>query len=101
MASPLEQALAVLVGTFHKYSSKEGDRYKLSKAEMKELLLTELPSFVGDQVDESGLQKLMGNLDANGDEELDFQEYAVFLALTAELCHEFFRECADERNRKI
>ncbi|CAM5174616.1 unnamed protein product [Eretmochelys imbricata] len=101
MASPLEQALAVLVGTFRKYSGKEGDRYKLSKAEMKELLLTELPSFVGDQVDESDLKKLMGNLDANGDEELDFQEYAVLLALTAELCDEFFRECADERNRKI
>uniref|UniRef100_A0A8C3PEF2 S100/CaBP-9k-type calcium binding subdomain domain-containing protein n=1 Tax=Chrysemys picta bellii TaxID=8478 RepID=A0A8C3PEF2_CHRPI len=98
MASPMEQALAVLVGTFHKYSGKEGDRYKLSKAEMKELLLTELPSF---EVSYGETEKLMGNLDANGDEELDFQEYAVFLALTAELCHEFFQECADERNRKI
>ncbi|XP_067395419.1 protein S100-A2-like [Emydura macquarii macquarii] len=101
MASPLEQALGVMVGTFRKYSGKEGDRYKLSKAEMKELLLAELPSFVGDQVDESDLKKLMGNLDDNGDEELDFQEYAVFLALTARLCDEFFQECADERNRKI
>uniref|UniRef100_A0A8C3S5A7 EF-hand domain-containing protein n=1 Tax=Chelydra serpentina TaxID=8475 RepID=A0A8C3S5A7_CHESE len=62
---------------------------------MKQLLLAELPSFVGDQVDESGLKTLMGNLDADGDGELDFQEYAVFLALTAELCDEFFRECAD------
>nr|XP_006112341.1 protein S100-A2-like [Pelodiscus sinensis] len=94
MASPLEQALGMLV-------AKEGDRYKLRKAEMKELLLTEMPSFVGEQVDESGLQQLMRNLDADGDAELDFQEYAVFLALAAELCDEFFRECADERNRKV
>ncbi|XP_063172935.1 protein S100-A2-like [Candoia aspera] len=100
MDTPLEEALGRMVETFYKYSAKEGDKYKLNKQEMKELLLEEMPNFVQGKIDERGFEVLMKKLDENGDEELDFQEYAVFLALTASLCYEFFQECADESNRK-
>lgn len=42
MAAPLDQAIGLLVATFHKYSGKEGDKNSLSKGELKELIQKEL-----------------------------------------------------------
>uniref|UniRef100_U3KBY8 S100 calcium binding protein A4 n=1 Tax=Ficedula albicollis TaxID=59894 RepID=U3KBY8_FICAL len=97
MACPLEQALAVVVATFHKYSGKEGDKYKLNKAELQELLLKELPSFSVSETREIGDSggrepRLMNSLDCNSDSEVDFQEYVTFLACMAMMCNDFFRE---------
>ncbi|KAJ7307302.1 hypothetical protein JRQ81_009308 [Phrynocephalus forsythii] len=99
MASPLENALDVMVATFHNYSGKEGDKFKLNKNELKELLLKELPGFIGKKKDETTFQKIMSNLDANKDNEVDFQEYAVFLACIAMACNDFFQGCPDKTPR--
>ncbi|XP_021574189.1 protein S100-A4 isoform X1 [Carlito syrichta] len=100
MACPLEKALDVMVSTFHKYSGKEGDKFKLNKSELKELLTRELPSFLGKRTDEAAFQKLMGNLDSNRDNEVDFQEYCVFLSCIAMMCNEFFEGFPDKQPRK-
>ncbi|KAM8986349.1 uncharacterized protein PRD47_018564 [Ara ararauna] len=99
MASPLEQALAVMVSTFHKYSGNEGDKYKLSKQELKEMLTKELPSF-SRQTSEASLQQLMNHLDSNSDSEVDFQEYVIFLACMAMMCNDFFQDCPDKMPRR-
>ncbi|NXT77539.1 S10A4 protein, partial [Zapornia atra] len=98
MAHPLEQALAVMVATFHKYSGNEGDKYKLNKQELKELLTKELPSF-STKTSEANLQQLMSHLDCNSDNEVDFQEYVTFLACMAMMCNEFFQDYPNKMPR--
>lgn len=46
MSSNLQTAMEGLISVFHSYSGKEGDKYKLSKAELKNLLQGELVEFL-------------------------------------------------------
>ena len=46
-ASTLENAMQLMIQTFHKYSGNEGDKYTLSRAELKEMLTTELGNYLG------------------------------------------------------
>ena len=45
--STLETAMQLMIQTFHKYSGDEGDKYTLSRAELKEMLTTELGNYLG------------------------------------------------------
>ncbi|XP_039219126.1 protein S100-A4-like isoform X1 [Crotalus tigris] len=100
MATPLEKALDTMVVTFHKYSQKEGDQFKLNNTELKELLKQELPGFISKKKDESTFQKIMSNLDSNKDNQVDFQEYATFLACIAMACNDFFHAFPDKMPRQ-
>ncbi|XP_009073368.1 PREDICTED: protein S100-A1-like, partial [Acanthisitta chloris] len=51
-----------------------------SKKELKELLQSELGCFLESQKDAGAVEKIMQDLDENGDGEVDFQEYVVLVA---------------------
>ncbi|XDB54901.1 hypothetical protein AB1E18_008368 [Capra hircus] len=75
MPTQLEIAMDVMIRTLHRYSCREGDRFKLSKGELKMLLQRELTEFLSCQKDPELVDKMMQDLDANEDNEVDFNEF--------------------------
>ncbi|NXI72113.1 S100Z protein, partial [Anseranas semipalmata] len=92
MSTPLEDAMNTLIGIFHHYSGKEGDRYKLSRVELKELLTSELTDFLSGQNDPLLVDKIMKDLDSNKDNEVDFNEFMTLVAALTVACNDFFEE---------
>ncbi|XP_056100109.1 protein S100-B isoform X1 [Rhinichthys klamathensis goyatoka] len=94
--SDLETCLGTIIDTFHKYSSKEGDKYKLKKSELKDLLMHEFPTLTEQVKDQATMDSLMESLDTDGDSECDFQEFMTFITMVTICCHEFFEHHEDE-----
>ncbi|KAF1404694.1 hypothetical protein FQV23_0005007, partial [Spheniscus humboldti] len=92
MSTPLEDAMDILIKIFHRYSGKEGDRYKLSKGELKELLTSKLSNFLSGQKDPLLIDKIMKDLDSNKDNEVDFNEFVILVAALIVACNDFFEE---------
>ncbi|XP_053265273.1 protein S100-A6-like [Podarcis raffonei] len=86
MAAPLDQAIGLPVATFHRYAGKDGNKNTLSKKEWKELVQKELT--IGPKLQDAEIQALMKDLDHNGDQVVNFQEYVTFLGATAMICSE-------------
>ncbi|XP_045900400.1 toll-like receptor 18 [Micropterus dolomieu] len=92
MCSQLQTAMENLITVFHSYSGKEGDKYKLSKAELKSLLQGELTDFMAASKDPMVVEKIMKDLDENQDGQVDFQEFVVLVAALTVACNEFFED---------
>ncbi|CAI5787421.1 protein S100-Z [Podarcis lilfordi] len=92
MPTLLEGAMDTLIKVFHHYSGKEGDKYKLNKGELKELLTSELTDFLSCQKDPQLVDKIMQDLDSNKDNEVDFNEFVVLVAALTVACNDFFEE---------
>ncbi|XP_037120991.1 protein S100-Z [Syngnathus acus] len=92
MPSQLEGAMDALIAVFYNYSSHDGDKYKLNKGELKQLLHTELNDFLTSQKDPLLVEKIMNDLDSNKDNEVDFNEFVVLVAALTVACNDFFQE---------
>ncbi|XP_071373798.1 S100 calcium binding protein S isoform X1 [Centroberyx affinis] len=99
-SSNLESAMQMLIKTFHKYSGKEGDKYTLSRSELKELLVEELGSYLGSSKDNEGVEKVMNDLDANNDGEVDFTEFIILMGALTVACNDFFLEYKTDEKPK-
>uniref|UniRef100_A0A8D2D3E9 S100 calcium binding protein B n=1 Tax=Sciurus vulgaris TaxID=55149 RepID=A0A8D2D3E9_SCIVU len=85
--SELEKDMVTLIDVFHQYSGREGDKHRLRKSELKQLLKDQLPRFLEEIKEEEVVDKVMETLDED-DGECDFQEFMAFVAMVT--CHEFF-----------
>ncbi|CAN2391595.1 S100 protein binding [Pristimantis euphronides] len=92
MSSQLEGAMETLISVFHTYSAREGDKHKLSRRELKDLLQNELGEYLETQKDAATVDKIMKELDENGDGEVDFQEFVILVASLTVACNTFFCE---------
>ncbi|XP_034035016.1 protein S100-B [Thalassophryne amazonica] len=86
----LQTSISTIISVFQKYSEKEGDKHKLKKSELKDLLNDELPDLMAHVKDQTAFDSLMETLDTDGDSECDFQEFMTFIATVTICCHEFF-----------
>ncbi|KAA0703203.1 S-100 protein alpha chain [Triplophysa tibetana] len=99
-ASTLENAMQLMIQTFHKYSGNEGDKYTLSRVELKEMLTQELGNYLGNAQDKDAVEKVMGDLDSNNDGEVDFTEFIILVGALTVACNDFFLEYHDKDEKK-
>ncbi|XP_058475075.1 ictacalcin-like [Solea solea] len=88
--SDIQEAMALLIKSFDKYSRKEGDTNTLNKAELKELLENELGSLLGKANDKAALDRIFGELDRNKDNSVDFGEFVTLVCCLTQMCHDYF-----------
>ncbi|CAI9606553.1 unnamed protein product [Staurois parvus] len=79
-----------LIDVFHTYSAREGDKHKLCKRELKDLLQNELGEYLEEQKDATSVDKILKELDKNGDGEVDFQEFVTLLDSLTVVCNTVF-----------
>ncbi|KAF7670081.1 hypothetical protein LDENG_00056500 [Lucifuga dentata] len=87
MPSDLETAMETLITVFHRYA-KDGT---LSRKDLRDLMNVELSNFLKCQKDPGAVDKIMKDLDANGDGKVDFEEFVslvVGLSIACEQCYQ-------------
>ncbi|KAM3940908.1 protein S100-P-like [Leptodactylus fuscus] len=76
----LETAICLIMNVFDKYSCTEGKKDTLTKGELKTLMEKELPEIMRKAKSKDDCDKLMKDLDDNGDDEVDFKEFLILVS---------------------
>ncbi|XP_033492604.2 ictacalcin-like [Epinephelus lanceolatus] len=85
--SNLQMALCNLIATFDQYAKKDGDNKSLTKAEVKDLLKSELGELLGKANDQAAMDSVFTAMDINQDETVNFEEFIIMFAGLAMVLH--------------
>ncbi|XP_047238996.1 ictacalcin-like isoform X2 [Girardinichthys multiradiatus] len=88
--SDIQKAMALLITTFTKYASKEGDKDTLNKDELKELLQNEFGDLLCKANDQTAVDRIFKDLDTNQSNSVDFSEFVNLVSCLTQMCHEHF-----------
>ncbi|XP_054909901.1 ictacalcin-like [Poeciliopsis prolifica] len=88
--SDVQKAMALLITTFTKYASIEGDKHTLNKEELKELLQNEFGDLLCKANDQSAVDRIFKDLDTNKSNSVDFSEFVNLVSCLTQMCHEHF-----------
>lgn len=91
MPSELEHAMESLIVVFHRYAGKEGSPGTLTRRELRTLMENELSGFLKSQKDPTTVDRLMKDLDANKDGEVNFEEFLSLVLGLSIACEECYR----------
>uniref|UniRef100_H0X9K4 EF-hand domain-containing protein n=1 Tax=Otolemur garnettii TaxID=30611 RepID=H0X9K4_OTOGA len=78
--SKLEEHMKEIINIFHQYSVQMGHPDTLSKGEMKQLLMKELPNTIQNARDRGGIDKIFQDLGENADRSIEFYEFLKLLS---------------------
>ncbi|XP_065101798.2 protein S100-A10b [Paramisgurnus dabryanus] len=91
MPSDLERSMETLITVFYRYAGTEGDATTLSRRELRQLMETELSSFLKSQKDPAAVDKIMKDLDANGDGQVNFEEFVALVVGLSIACEQIYK----------
>nr|XP_055076322.1 protein S100-A10a [Misgurnus anguillicaudatus] len=91
MPSDLEQAMESIIVVFHRYAGKEGSSGTLTRRELRTLMENELSGFIKSQRDPTIVDRIMKDLDANRDGEVNFEEFVSLVLGLSIACEESYR----------
>ncbi|CAI9576922.1 unnamed protein product [Staurois parvus] len=92
--SNLETSMVLIMDVFDQYACAEGKKDTLTKEEFRKLMEKELPGILQSGKGKDDCDKLLKDLDANGDSEIDFKEFVTLVATFTFVAHERFQKVA-------
>ncbi|XP_041060758.1 protein S100-A1-like [Carcharodon carcharias] len=101
MSTPTKTEVAMqnLMDVFYQYA--KGDKYTLTKSQMKCLVETELNQITKKKGNVEAFDKMMKDLDFDGDGEVNFEEFVSFIAGLMFSCNEIYVKRREQQASQV